>query len=259
LILDLVPAHTQTDFNKKSGSARINASNTDAAELMMVHVLESCNYAFIEGWDNINLLKKVIHKLKLISIFLTDEVISGLIDDYQSPRARYDLEESLPIILLLDRETKKNTIIVTCMQISAAIGGPDSSNRMSGKIYTPIIHQTVCFFCLDADRGGRESGTGEPKNLNGLIFESAEMQRIKRPQYPVSRLATSQYFDKLFIRMELPRSRRIFVFMACCQSQLNSCHQARPEVLVVEEERLPLASVRVDLSQLNSKLRHIRN
>ncbi len=37
LILDLVPAHTQTAFNKKSGSARIDASNTDVAELMMVH------------------------------------------------------------------------------------------------------------------------------------------------------------------------------------------------------------------------------
>ena len=41
LILDLVPAHTQTEFDKKSGSARINASNTDIAEIMMVHVLES--------------------------------------------------------------------------------------------------------------------------------------------------------------------------------------------------------------------------
>jgi hypothetical protein len=61
LILDLVPAHTQTEFIKKSGSARIDASNTDIAELMMVHVLESCNYAFIEGWDNIKLIKKVIN------------------------------------------------------------------------------------------------------------------------------------------------------------------------------------------------------
>ena len=158
LILDLVPAHTQTEFNKKSGSARINASNTDAAKLMMVHVLKSCRHAFIEGWDNIKLLKKDIHKLKLISIFLTDKVISGLIDDYQPPRARYDLEESLPIILLLDRETKKTTIIVTCMQISAAIGGPDSSNRMSGKIYTPIIHQTVCFF-LDISGAKNQTAT----------------------------------------------------------------------------------------------------
>jgi hypothetical protein len=32
LIIDLVPAHTQTEFNKKSGSARIDASNTDVAE-----------------------------------------------------------------------------------------------------------------------------------------------------------------------------------------------------------------------------------
>ncbi len=102
MILDLVPAHTQTEFNKKSGSAHINASNTDVAELMMVHVLQSCSYAFIEGWDNINLLKKVIHKLKLVSIFLSDDVIRGFIVDFQSPRARYDLEDSLPIMLLLN-------------------------------------------------------------------------------------------------------------------------------------------------------------
>jgi len=138
LILDLVPAHTQTEFNKKSGSARIDASNMDVAELMMVHVLESYNHAFIEGWDNINLLKKVIHKLKLVSIFLSDATISGVIDDYRSPRARYDLEDSLPIILLFDRETKKTTTIFTCIQISSAIGGPKSSNRISGKMYMLI-------------------------------------------------------------------------------------------------------------------------
>jgi hypothetical protein len=119
LILDLVPAHTQTEFNKKSDSARIDASNTDVAELMMVHVLESYNHAFIEGWDNINLLKKVNHKLKLVSIFLSDATISGVIGDYRSPRARYGLEDSLPIILLFDREMKKTTIIFTCMQISS--------------------------------------------------------------------------------------------------------------------------------------------
>jgi hypothetical protein len=34
-------------------------------------------------------------------------VISGLIDDYRSPRARYDMEDSLPVILLFSRETKK--------------------------------------------------------------------------------------------------------------------------------------------------------
>ncbi len=49
LILDLVPAHTQTEFNKKSGSACIDASNTDVAELMMVHILKSCSCAFIKG------------------------------------------------------------------------------------------------------------------------------------------------------------------------------------------------------------------
>ena len=53
-----------------------------------------------------------------------------------------------------------------------------------------------------------------------MRFLKCRVPRIERPQYPVSRLAMSQYFDKLFIRLELPRSQRIFVL-------LNSCHQAR--------------------------------
>ena len=85
LIIDLVPAHTQTEFNKKSGSARIDASNTDVAELIIHHIFAAYNHVFIEGWDNIKLIKKVIRKLGLVSIFLSDEVISGLIDDYQYP------------------------------------------------------------------------------------------------------------------------------------------------------------------------------
>jgi hypothetical protein len=146
LIIDLVPAHTQTEFNKKSGSARIDASNMDIAELIIQHVFAAYDHAFIEGWDNINLIKKVIHKLKLVSIFLSDATISEVIDDYHSPRARYDLEDSLPVILVFNRETKKTTIIFTCMQISSAIGGPTRSNRMSGKMYIPIIHELVCAF-----------------------------------------------------------------------------------------------------------------
>jgi hypothetical protein len=173
LILDLVPAHTQTEFNEKSGSARIDASNMDVAELMMVHVLESCSYAFIEGWDNIKLIKKVISKLRLVSMFLSDTTISGVIDDYPSPRARYDLEDSLPVILVFNRETKKTTIIFTCMQISSAIGGPTRSNRMSGKMYIPIIHELVCAF-LDVS-GAENRMTAIPSFTTGdvSIFRQA--------------------------------------------------------------------------------------
>jgi hypothetical protein len=173
LILDLVPAHTQTEFDKKSGSARINASNTDIAEIMMVHVLESCSYAFIEGLDNITFIKKVIHKLKLVSIFLSDATISGVIDDYHSPQARYDLEESLPIILLLDRKMKKTTIIFTCMQIASTISGPYSSNRMSGKMHIPFIHEIVCLF-LDVS-GAKNRTTAIPSFTTGdvSIFRQA--------------------------------------------------------------------------------------
>jgi len=72
LILDLVPAHIQKEFNKKSGSARINARNTDVAELILEHVLAMCEIAWIKGWDNINLNKKVVCKLGLVSMFLSD-------------------------------------------------------------------------------------------------------------------------------------------------------------------------------------------
>jgi hypothetical protein len=173
LIIDLVPAHTQTEFNKKSGSARIDASNMDIAELIIQHVFAAYDHAFIEGWDNINLIKKVIHKLKLVSIFLSDAMISGVIDDYRSPRARYDLEDSLPIILVFNQETKKTTIIFTCMQISSAIGGPTRSNRMSGKMYIPIIHELVCAF-LDVS-GANNRTTAIPSFTTGdvSIFRQA--------------------------------------------------------------------------------------
>ncbi len=139
----------------------------------MVHVLESCSYAFIEGWDNIKLLKKVINKLGLVSMFLSDNVISGVIDDYRSPRARYDLEDSLPIILLLDQETKKTTIIFTCMQISSTIGGPKSSNRKSGKMNIPFIHELVSVF-LDVS-GAKNRTTAIPSFTTGdvSIFRQA--------------------------------------------------------------------------------------
>ena len=45
---------------------------------------------------------------------------------------------------------------------------------------------------------------------NGLGAMSAEARMVARAN------------EGHFLRMELPRSRRIFVGMACCQSQLNS-------------------------------------
>ncbi len=205
LIIDLVPAHTQTEFNKKSGSARIDAINTDVAELIIQHVFAAYDHAFFEGWDNINILKKVIHKLKLVSIYLSDATIGGVIDDYHSPRARYDLEDSLPVILVFNRETKKTTIIFTCMQISLVIGGPTRSNRMSGKMYIPIIHELVCAF---------------------LDVSGAENQMTAISSFTTGDVTV---FRQALSKEELSRSRRIFVGMACCQSQLNSCHQARQD------------------------------
>ncbi len=77
---------------------------------------------------------------------MSDAMISGVIDDYHSLQARYDVEDSLSIILVFSRETKKYTIIFTCMQNSSTNGGPKSSNRMQGKIFIPIIHEIVCLF-----------------------------------------------------------------------------------------------------------------
>ncbi len=77
------------------------------------------------------------------------------------------MEDSLPIILLFDQETKKTTIIFTCMQISSAIGGPKSSSRMSGKMYIPIIHELVCAF-LDVS-GAKNRTTAIPSFTTGNV------------------------------------------------------------------------------------------
>jgi hypothetical protein len=107
-------------------------------------------------------------------MFLSDATISEVIDDYHSPRARYNMEDSLPIILLFSRETKKTTIIFTCMQISSTIGGPKSYyNRMQGKIYIPIIHELVCLF-LDVS-GAKNRKATIPSFTTGKvsIFQQA--------------------------------------------------------------------------------------
>ena len=106
-------------------------------------------------------------------MFVSDAMISGVIDNYQSPRARYDMEDSLPIILVFSRETKKPTIIFTCMQISLTIGGPKSSNRMRGKIYVPIIHQIVCLFLDVSGAKNRKSTIPDFTTGNVLIFRQA--------------------------------------------------------------------------------------
>jgi hypothetical protein len=52
LILDMVPAHTQTEFDKTSGCAQIDESNTDVAELILGHVLATSKAVWIGrmGW-----------------------------------------------------------------------------------------------------------------------------------------------------------------------------------------------------------------
>ena len=146
LILDMVPAHTQTEFDKTSGCAQIDESNTDVAELILGHVLATSKAVWIEGWDGKNVLKKVIRKLGCVAMFLTDAMISEVINDYPSPRARYDMEEFYPVLLVQNRVKKQTTIIVTCMQISSTIGSPTSCNQRQGKMFIPFIHELACGF-----------------------------------------------------------------------------------------------------------------
>ena len=80
------------------------------------------------------------------------------------------MEDSLPIILVFSRETKKYTIIFTCMQISSAIGGPKSSNRMQGKIYIPVIHELVCGFLDVSGAKNRKATIPSFAAGNVLIF-----------------------------------------------------------------------------------------
>jgi hypothetical protein len=87
-----------------------------------------------------NVLKKVICKLGIVTMFLTDAMISEVIDDNRFPRARYDMEEFYPVLLVHNRVTKQTTIIVTCMQSSLTIGSPTSCNQRQGKIIIPFIH-----------------------------------------------------------------------------------------------------------------------
>jgi hypothetical protein len=70
-------------------------------------------------------------------------------------------------------ERRRKPIIFTCMQISSAIGGPKSSNRMSGKMYIPIIHELVCVF-LDVP-GAKNRMTATPSFTTGdvSIFRQA--------------------------------------------------------------------------------------
>jgi hypothetical protein len=146
LILDMVPAHTKIEFDKTSGCAQIGESNTDVAELILGHVLAMSKAVWIEGWDCKNVLKKAIRKLGLVTMFLTDAMISEVIDDYRSPRARYDMEEFYPVRLVHNRVTNQTTIIVTCMQISSTISSLTSCNQSQGKMFIPFIHKLACGF-----------------------------------------------------------------------------------------------------------------
>ena len=77
------------------------------------------------------------------------------------------MEDSLTVILVFNRETKKTTIIFTCMQIASTIGGPKSSNRTSGKMYIPFIHELVSVFL---DLSGAKNRTKQ-NNLHTSLFE----------------------------------------------------------------------------------------
>ena len=104
----------------------------DIAELIIDHVLTAYNYAFIEGWDNIKLIKKFIRKLGLVSIFLSDEVISGLIHDYQSPQARYDLEDlSQSFVSSIERQRKPPSFLHACKLLRQLVAQRAPTERVA--------------------------------------------------------------------------------------------------------------------------------
>jgi hypothetical protein len=85
---------------------------------------------------------------------------------------------------------------------------------MQGKIFIPIIHELVCLF---------------------LDVSGAKNRKATIPSFTTGNVSI---FRQALHKDGAAKITRIFVGMACCQSQLNSCHQARPEVVVATKARL---------------------
>jgi hypothetical protein len=64
LIMDVIPAHSQTKFDKESGiSAKLNPHNVDISKHIITHCLETCSAILILGKDILNTLFKVIEEM----------------------------------------------------------------------------------------------------------------------------------------------------------------------------------------------------
>ena len=64
LIMDVIPAHSQTKFDKESGiSAKLNPHNIDISKHIITHCLETCSAILILGKDILNTLFKVIEEM----------------------------------------------------------------------------------------------------------------------------------------------------------------------------------------------------
>jgi hypothetical protein len=58
-------------------------------------------------------------------------------------------------------------------QISAKLGDPKNSNRIQGKIFTPIIHEIVCFFLDVSGAKNRKATIPSFTAGNDSIFRQA--------------------------------------------------------------------------------------
>ena len=98
------------------------------------------------GCDLQDPLIVVIQEMRLIVMYLSNAKINEIVKDYSQLRARYDLEEHYPVVLLHNKETKHTAIVFTFFQIRSSIAGPKNINHPQGKILILFVHELVCGF-----------------------------------------------------------------------------------------------------------------
>jgi hypothetical protein len=90
-------------------------------------------------------------------MYLSDANVNEIVKQHTKPRARYNLEEHYPVVLLHNKETKHTTIVFTCFQIGSSIAGPQNINRPQGKILIPFVHDLISGFLDISGAKNREA------------------------------------------------------------------------------------------------------
>jgi hypothetical protein len=103
---------------------------------------------------------------KLLATFFS--AVTALVVSFSASKVRYGrFSTNHSCLQSRDKEIHHH---FTCMQISSAIGGPKSSNRMQGKIYIPVIHELVCGFLDVSGAKNRKATIPSFTAGNVLIF-----------------------------------------------------------------------------------------